>query len=103
MSDTNEHDVKMAEALERTKAEEAKVAEAKVAIARINAPVELFKTLATFGFAVAAMFCIGSPLILCFAPGLKACFGSLIVMAGVAGFSVVSGVLVAYFILSCKK
>ena len=66
--------------------------------------VELFKTLATFGFFVAVMFCIGSPLILCYAPGLKSCFRHiLIAAAGIAGFSVVVFVLAAYLRLLPKK
>lgn len=66
--------------------------------------VELFKTVATFGFAAAAMFCLGGPLVLSFTPGLNACLRqALILAAGVAGSLVVACVFVSYFILLRKK
>ena len=66
--------------------------------------VELFKTVATFGFLAAAMFCLGGPLILGFAPHLKSCFRhTMIAMSGIAGFLIVVYILVFYRKLSREK
>lgn len=65
--------------------------------------VELFKTVATFGFLAAAMFCLGGPLILGFAP-LKSCFRhTMTALSGIAGFSIVVCILVFYCKLSREK
>lgn len=65
--------------------------------------VEHFKTAATFGFLAAAMFSLGGPLILVFAPGLDSCFRKTLILAGgVAGFLIVASVLVFYFLLVWK-
>jgi len=59
--------------------------------------IELFKTVATFGFLAAAMFCLGGPLILAFAPGVSPRFRCwMIVLSGAAGFLIVMSVLYFY-------
>lgn len=59
--------------------------------------VEMFQSVATFGFLSAAMFCLGGPLILAFAPGLATRFRHAgIVTSGLAGLAVVVCVLVFY-------
>jgi len=60
--------------------------------------VELFKTVATFGWLSAMAFCLGGPLILCFAPGLSRCFRyTTILLGGVTGFLIVLCVLFFYY------
>ena len=62
-----------------------------------EARVELFKTVATFGWLSVAVFCIGGPLILCFAPGLSRCFRcTMILLSGVAGFLIILCVMFFY-------
>ena len=64
---------------------------------RDKTSIELFKTVATFGFLSAAMVCLGGPLIVCFAPGLSRCFRyTTILLSGVAGFLIVLCVLFFY-------
>ncbi len=66
--------------------------------------VELFKTVATFGFLASAMFCLGWPLILRFVLGAEGCFrDTLTVLSGIVGFSIVVCILVFYCKLSRKK
>lgn len=60
--------------------------------------VELFKTLVAFGAITAAMFCIGGPLLVCFAPGLSRCFRYVaVLLGGIAGFLIVVCILVFYW------
>ena len=64
---------------------------------RYKAKVELFKTVATFGFLSAAMFCLGGPLVLAFAPRLGDTFRcTMTMLSGIAGFAIVGCVLLFY-------
>ena len=66
--------------------------------------VELFKTVATFSFLAAAMFCLGGPLILGFVPHLKSCFRHIMIaLSGITGFAIVVYILVFYCKLSSEK
>ena len=52
--------------------------------------VELFKTLATFGFASAALFCIGGLILLIWDPGAGEYFRKTVaLLGGIAGFAIV--------------
>ena len=65
--------------------------------------VELFQAVATFGFLAAAMFCLGAPLVLAFAPGMANWFRHMgIVLSGFAGFLVVGCVLTFYCLFARK-
>ncbi len=69
-----------------------------------EAQVELFKTVATFGFLAAAMFCLGGPLILVFAPNLKSCYRqTMTALSGAAGFLIVVCILFFYCKLPREK
>ncbi len=77
---------------------EAKVLQSKT---EHKAKIELFQAVATFGWMSAAVFCLGGPLILCFAPGLSKCFRhTMIVISGIAGFAIAACVLVFYCLLA---
>ena len=66
-----------------------------------KAKLELFKTVATFGFLSAAMFCLGGPAILVFAPGLSKCFRYILIpLSALAGASIVFLVLRFYYTLA---
>ena len=63
--------------------------------------VELFKTVATFGWLSAAVFCLGGPIILCFTQGLSTCFHyTTIMLGGIAGFLIVLCVMFFYYSLA---
>jgi len=68
----------------------------------LNARVELFKTVATFGFLAAAMFCVGGPLTLKFVYNEGLCRDILTVVCGGAGFLIVLCILMFYCKLSRK-
>lgn len=63
----------------------------------LQAKVDLFKTVATFGFLVVVLLCIGVPLMCDYATGLNEGLRHLAVLASVSvGLLVVLGVMFAY-------
>jgi hypothetical protein len=73
------------------------------ACGREKTAVELFQSVATFGFFAAAMFCLGGPLILALSPNLPHDFRWIAMVAsGLAGFAIVSCVLTFYCLLAAK-
>ena len=73
------------------------------ACGREKTAVELFQSVATFGFLAAAMFCLGGPLIIAFAPSLSHCFRCVaIVFSGMASFAIVACVLIFYCLFAAK-
>jgi len=70
---------------------------------RDRSNVEMFQSVATFGFLAAAMFCLGGPLVLAFGPNLSRCFRHVMIMAnGLAGAAVVACVLYYYYQFASK-
>ena len=83
------------------KAKEVASSNPELEIAKINAPVDMFKAVATFGFLAAVMFCIGGPLVIAVSPELGKCIGRmLVIFGGIIGVAVVAFVLWFYWKLS---